>query len=310
VKSVLITGAGGFCARHLAERLAGEGDFHIAGLDLHAQAPDGVPLDDYLPVDLGEASQVAAAVGRVRPEMVFHLAGLVKGHPSDLYRVNLLGSIHLFESLRDAAPQARVLAVGSAAEYGRVDEADMPITEEHVCRSFGAYGLSKYGLTLAAKDYAHSHGMKVTVVRPFNIVGAGIPPSLVVGAVLQRAKEALAAEAEPVVDIGNLDTQRDFIAVEDAVDAYVRLIQGEHWGEVFNICLGRPRSILSVVELLLSFSARPVHLRVDPALVRPSDVQTVYGSREKAERAFGFRPTTSLEDSLHAAWEAAMGSQR
>jgi GDP-4-dehydro-6-deoxy-D-mannose reductase len=111
---------------------------------------------------------------------------------------------------------------------------------------------------------------------------------------------------DPVVRIGNLDTQRDFVAVEDAVEAYLRLIRCDCWGEVFNVCSGQPRSIRSLVEQLLGFSKRPVRLLVDPALVRPADVPVAYGSWEKAHRAAGFAPATRLEDALRSAWNHAM----
>jgi nucleoside-diphosphate-sugar epimerase len=146
--------------------------------------------------------------------------------------------------------------------------------------------------------------MCVTIARPFNIVGAGLPKSLLVGAVLERVRDVLAREGEPVVAIGNLDTKRDFIAVEDAVDAYVRMLQADYRGEIFNICSGELRSVRSVVEQLLSFSPRPIRFRIEPALLRPTDVPVMYGNSSKACRMLGFRPTISLDAALRAAWDS------
>jgi GDP-4-dehydro-6-deoxy-D-mannose reductase len=287
--------------------LAREGGLRLVGADLRAEAPAGVPLDDYVVADFGRAETAEAAIGRVRPELVFHLVGVAAGEAGELYRVNLLSGIHLLESLRRTSPGARVLIVGSAAEYGAAPPAEMPLTEEHPCRPSGAYGLSKHALTLAALDYARQ-GMKVVVVRPFNIVGAGVPPSLVVGALVARAKKALAGNGDATIAIGNLEPERDFVAVEDVVRAYARLMRGEHWGEVFNICSGRPLPVRAVAERLLAFAPRPVRLEVDPALVRPADAPSVYGSWQKAHRHFGFEPATPLEEALRAAWQQGMGS--
>jgi GDP-4-dehydro-6-deoxy-D-mannose reductase len=306
MRNVLITGASGFCAQHLARRLAQQGDVRLVGLDVRSGPPCDVPLDTYLVTDISKAAELREVVTRTRPDMVFHLAALARGPATDLYRVNLLGGVHVLEAVREAVPQARVLLVGSAAEYGEVAEARMPITEEHPCRPIGPYGLSKYALTQAALDYVQAFGMNVAIVRPFNIVGAGIPPSLVVGAILERIQQATADGGDRTVTVGNLDTQRDFVAVEDAVDGYVRLMESDCWGEVFNICSGQPRSIRSIVEELISLAPCPIRLLVDPALVRPDDVPTVYGSWEKAKQAFGFRPSTNLSDALRAAWQHAI----
>jgi UDP-glucose 4-epimerase len=75
---------------------------------------------------------------------------------------------------------------------------------------------------------------------------------------------------------------------------------------VFNICSGEPRSIRSVLAMLLECVGRDIRLEVDPTLVRPLDVPVVYGSFRKANQAFGFHPQRSLQESLRAAWEDAM----
>jgi GDP-4-dehydro-6-deoxy-D-mannose reductase len=182
----------------------------------------------------------------------------------------------------------------------------MPISEECRCNPSGAYALSKYALSLAGLDYARKQGLNVVIARPFNIIGPGIPSSLVVGAILQRVKQALQGSEEVKIDVGNLDTERDFIAVDDVVDAYVRLLSGDNRGEVFNICSGEPRKIRTVVEELLSHSPRPIRLQVSTALLRTNDVVRVYGDWEKANRAIGFKPRSSLSEALHAAWSYEM----
>jgi GDP-4-dehydro-6-deoxy-D-mannose reductase len=247
----------------------------------------------------------------VRPDEVYHLAGLTSGEVGDLYRVNILGTVHLLEAVRTTVPQAAVLVVGSAAEYGPAPPTDMPLNEQQPCRPEGPYGISKYAATLTALCAVRQHGLRVVVVRPFNLVGVGISPNLVVGAVLKRVQEALRNSpqkdcTELVIAVGNLDTARDFLPVGDAVDAYVRLLRAGCWGEVFNVCSGQPRTVRSVLEELLSFSPRPVRLQVEPGLVRPSDVPLVYGSYEKAAVKVGFRPTGSLREALRTTWDHAM----
>lgn len=305
--TALITGACGFCARHLAHRLHKEGNIHVLGMDLYKEPPsDRVLLDEYMQADLCNKEQVAGLIKRTKPDLAFNLAGLTNATAENVYQTNMLGVVYLLESLRLYAPEARILLVGSAAEYGKVSESYLPVTEDTPCKPFGAYGISKHAMTLVGLDYAGRYRMKVVIARPFNIVGPGISPELLVGALLNRAKNTLSKDKEPIVKVGNLDTERDFIAVDDVVEAYLKIVKGEHWGEVFNICSGRHYSVRSVIDVLLSQSPRKVKVEVDPELVRPLDVKISYGSWEKATRAFGFKPTISLEESLRAAWRYEM----
>jgi GDP-4-dehydro-6-deoxy-D-mannose reductase len=306
VPTVLITGVCGFCASHLARVLTAEGGVRVVGSDVIGEPSAGLHLADYHAADLTRPEEAAALIRRVRPDFLFHLAGRCRGTSAELYGVNLLGGVYLLEAVRESSPQARVLVVGSAAEYGPARPEDMPLSEDFVCRPRGAYGLSKHSLCLAAQDYARYRGLRVVVARPFNIIGAGVPPYLVVGAVLERAKRALSESAAPVIAIGNLDAERDFVAVQDVADAYLRMIHGEYWGEVFNVCSGVPRRIREVVESLLSHSSRPIEYRVDPQLLNSDDVAVFFGSCDKARRAFGFAPSISVDESLKDAWQHAM----
>lgn len=307
--TALVLGAAGFLAKHVARALRQTGDVTVIGADVAPEPPQEGLYDRCCAVDIGDADSVSRLIEDLRPDWVFNLVGVARGSDEDIYRANLLGTVHLLEAVRVHAPDARMVLIGSAAEYGIVDESALPITEERVCNPVGSYGISKYAATMAAMSYAHRHGLKVVIARPFNIVGPGIGPGLVVGAILRRAKEALATQSQPAIKVGNLDTKRDFVAAEDVAAGLLAMIRGEHFGEIFNICSGEPRPIKEVIELALSHAPRPIRLEVDPGLVRSGEVKAIYGSYEKANRAFGFRPTVSLEESLEEAWRYEIGHE-
>jgi GDP-4-dehydro-6-deoxy-D-mannose reductase len=300
---ILVTGATGFTAGHLIARLRREKGAVISGSDL-AAAP-AFPLDSYHACDITDASQVAELVRRTEPQWVFHLAGLFRGSAPVLYRVNVVGAVNLFEAVKNHASQAAVLAVGSAAEYGIWPPSEMPLAEDHPCRPAGPYGVSKHSMTLIAQDYARNEGLKAVVARPFNLVGAGMPATLMAGAIVQRIKSALAAGQSAIV-VGNLEAQRDFVAIEDAVEAYVKLLQAGVWGQVVNVCSGRPSSIRSVIETLLSFAPKPMALVEDESLKRANDAPIATGDPARARQSCGFSPQITLQDALRSAWNAAM----
>ena len=310
MKTVLITGATGFCGWHLIQRLRKEGDVRIVGFSLDTNHIVASLCDEYIQADICDFNAVQTIVQRSKPDIVFHLAGIPQGDTISIYHINFTGSMYLLESLRLLQPDARILLVGSAAEYGPVEPSDSPITEDHPCNPVGPYGVSKYAMTLSGLDFARCYGMEVAIARPFNIIGPGISPALLVGAILSRAKQAIEAGGDLVVKVGNVHTQRDFIAVEDAVEAYLQIINGEHWGEVFNVCSGRAYAISSIITQLLANAAQPLRWEVDPALVRETDTKVSYGSFKKIEKTYGFKPVMTLEDSLRAAWHFAIDGKR
>ncbi len=300
--TALVTGASGFCAVHLIRRLRTEG-VNVVGADCRP-SPMAAELDAAFVVDLTDDDAVRALICRERPDYVFHLAGIARGEPSELFRVNSVGTVNLLEALRLESSEARVLLVGSAAEYGLIPSERQPISEEEVCRPVGAYGVSKHSATLAGLDYASRYGLRVVVARPFNIVGPGIGAGLLVGDLLRRVTMALKDDAEPLIRVGNLEPMRDFVAVQDVMDAYVGLVQSDNWGQVFNICGGTATPVRCVVEELLRHAPRYVRWEVDPALFRAADVPLSYGSYEKAREAFGYVPRIPLEEAIASAWEA------
>lgn len=309
MKTVLITGAGGFCARHLVAKLRETNEFTIVGTDLAAYDPRLDSFDRYERIDIRDVVAVESLLIDAKPDLVFHLAGLTRGDARDIYAVNVGGTANLLEALKNNLPGTRILVVGSAAEYGRLDASDVSVTEEYTCKPEGPYAISKHSASTMAQDYA-LRGMKIVIARPYNITGAGMPSSLVLGAIIERAREALRTGiAEPSIQIGNLDTQRDFIAVEDVVDAYIQMIELDYWGEIFNICSGVPISIRRLVDAALANSSRPINLIVDPDLVRANDVPVSYGNFEKAHRLLGFEPKIGLEESLRAAWNHVMANE-
>lgn len=299
---VLITGATGFCARHLLARLRKDKKYKIFGTDRIGQ-PAG--FDRFINADITDAREISEIVLSVKPDLVFHLAGVTFGSESLCYQVNVMGTVNLLDAIREKASNARTLLVGSAAEYGKLSEGNMPVSEVHPCVPAGAYGISKYAATLIGLNYQRNFNLKVTVARPFNILGAGVPATLVVGAILERAVKAL-KKGESAVKVGNIESERDFIAVEDCVEAYVRLIEGEYWGEVFNICTGKALKIKYVLELLLSNSSRIIQLETDPSLLRSVDVSAIYGNPRKLEELTGFRPKIPIEAALRSAWKYQM----
>jgi GDP-4-dehydro-6-deoxy-D-mannose reductase len=140
----------------------------------------------------------------------------------------------------------------------------------------------------------------VVRTRAFNIIGPRQSPYLVGSAFAKQVAEIEQGLREPVIDVGNLQAQRDFLDVRDVVRAHeVALEQGEP-GEVYNICSGQARSIHSMLEGLLTLSTvKGIEVRHDPARMQPADVPIQFGDYDKLEQRTGWRPEIPFEQSLH-----------
>jgi GDP-4-dehydro-6-deoxy-D-mannose reductase len=301
---VLITGAAGFTARHLSQRLGRESGITVVGTDIHNDRPALGTFNDYFQVDLTDEQVVKDLLQQVQPDQVYHLAGLFRGSTELLYRVNLTASLHLLEAMRTLLPDSALLMVGSAAEYGIWPTAEMPLAEDHPCAPVNAYGASKLAMTEAARLYHRVHGLRVVVARPFNLIGAGMPETLVAGAIIARICSSL-GDQDPVITVGNTASERDFVNIDDAVDAYISMLEAEAWGEVFNISSGTSNSIQEVLDTLVSFAAQPIRVERDESLVRANDPPLITGDCSKARDYFGYAPSMDLNNCLRAAWNEA-----
>ena len=306
---ILVTGANGFLARHLLEALKATSSCTIIGTDVQAMPRWAKDLDGYQQADFTSQLEIEALLKRWQPSQVFHLAGLNKGSAWDLFAVNTLGTVGLLEGILKIVPKTRVLHIGSAAEYGPVTQDRLPVREDQSCRPLGAYGVSKHAATLAALDLARRTGLYVIVARLFNLVGAGIPGDLVIGAFLERARSALAAtNGYPVVQMGRLDAKRDFLAVEDAASGCIQLMEAGSSGDVVNLCSGVPMEVKYLVRKLCSFSSVPIRVEVSPGLVIAKEVSVIYGDLTRARTMLGFTPRVPIEKALQSAWDYAMAS--
>ena len=309
LRTALVTGAGGFCATHLATYLAGEAQCAVVGLGRRPEPLHGAGLTDYLACDVVDSAGLARAVRTVRPDWVFHLAGTSQGGRRTLFATNARGTTNLLKAILREHPTAATVVLGTAAEYGSVPRRRLPITEEQPCRPRTAYGASKYAATQAAQRFHRVHRLRVVIARPFNIIGPLMPQSLVLGAVLSQIRGEIEANRRPaVVSVGRTDPQRDFVPVEEVVTALVRMVQGSHWGEIFNLCSGTPTPIRSLLDLVARAVDWPVRFTRHPARARAPAPLVIYGSYAKAANAFGFAPTQNLEEAVRRLCRLELGA--
>jgi len=294
---VLITGGSGFVGRYLAAHCAEQGD-DVVTLDRSGDEP----------IDITDREATRAALAKHEPEVVYHLAALSHvgdswSDPSAVYRVNIEGTAHVLDGAR-ATGVRRVVVVGSAEEYGRVDAADLPLREDAPLRPTTPYGVSKIAASYLALQALLAYGLDVIRVRAFSHTGPGQSDRFLVPALARRIAVA-EREQRDEIRAGSLDPVRDLSDVRDVVRAYRLLAEHGTAGAVYNVCSGSGVSVREIADHLLAAARRPLRITVDPELVRPVEVPRLVGDASRLRADTGWRPAYGLDETLAAVLEDA-----
>ena len=264
--------------------------------------------------DISHPEQMRHAVAQSQPDFVFHLAGQSSvaaswDDPALALQINAGGAVQLLEALRAEHLSPRVLLVGSGEQYGLVHPEENPIREESVFRPISPYGVSKSAQDLYGYQYFVAYDLPVLRVRPFNSFGPRQTEKFVVADFARQIALIEQGKMEPVLTVGNLQAQRDFLPVEDVVRALLAVAQRGQPGQAYNIGSGRARSIREILDLLLARSTTSIQVRKDPARLRPVDVPLLVADISRLCADTGWEPVIDVEFALEQTlnyWRAVL----
>lgn len=313
----LITGAAGFAGSHLADYLLSRGEDVVA---LIAPQDDLVNLNHVLSrivverVDVQDAGGVQQVLKKTKPQRIYHLAALSSpadslSEPLLTYKVNFVGTLNLLCAWRQIEMDCRFLYVSSGEVYGADPAGPMPLREDCPLRPANPYAASKAAAELLAFQFYKSYGFPIVRVRPFNHTGPRQTAAFVCSSLARQIVEIEAGLRPPTITVGNLNVQRDFSDVRDIVRGYHLLLEKGEPGDVYQLCSGRPASIESIVEILCSFTSKPIRVAIDESKVRSQEAPVLWGDPSKAKQAVGWVPQYSLETTLRdlrLSWEEAL----
>jgi GDP-4-dehydro-6-deoxy-D-mannose reductase len=205
--------------------------------------------------------------------------------------------MNLLEAVAAEAPQTRVLVVGSGDEYGHVEPSENPVSERQELRPLNPYAISKVAQDLMGYQYYASHGMHVIRVRPFVQIGPRRSDQFVAGSFARQVAEIQAGLAPAVIEVGNIDIERDITDVRDVVRAYSLLLDRGLPGEVYNLGSGRGTTIRQMLAAIMRAAGIEAEIRQEPQLRRTGEPVALIGDISKLEMATGWSPTISLQQS-------------
>ena len=280
--TILVTGATGFVGMALTRRLQTLGR-PVLGLSLRD-------------ADLSDTKHF---------QQVSHLVHLAAktyipdswSAPAEFYRVNTQGTANVLELCRrlDCG-----LTFVSSYIYGPPQF--LPITESHPLEPNNPYSHSKKLAEELCEFFAKHFEVPVTILRPFNIYGPGQRDSFLIPTIVRSVLSA----SDTVVEVMDLEPRRDWIFVEDVVDAIVATL-GRGLGGTYNVASGRSVSVAELIQMTLKLAKvdKPMRSR---AHRRPDEILDLYADITRIHAELGWSPRTKIEDGLAAVVAAFDGS--
>ena len=299
IRPTIVTGAAGFAGGHLLDRLADRGPlvgWHRPG----GMPPQHAPGTVWEAVDLLDAVAVRQVVASRRPARIYQLAGMSHIGASwrsslEPLRVHVLGTHHLLDAVRRAAPDCRVLVVSSATIYR---PGDRPIDEATPFGPSSPYALSKLGQDQLALETVRTDGMDVAIARPFNHAGPRQNPLFAISSFARQIAAIERGGVPPEIHVGNLEARRDLTDVRDTVEAYERIMDAAPSGRPFNVCSGVSYRIGDLLDRLIARSSTPVRVVEDADRMRPIDIPVLTGDGSRLRSELGWTPSRSIDTLL------------
>ncbi|APP83485.1 NAD-dependent epimerase/dehydratase family protein [Xanthomonas hortorum pv. vitians] len=303
-KRVLISGASGFTGRYMAQQLKEQGCM-VVGVGTRSNGAGMGGTDEFWPMDLRDAADVARVVAQARADYVVHLAAVAfvgHGDADDFYRVNLLGTRNLLQAL--AASQhrpERVLIASSANVYGNATEG--VIDESVTPAPANDYAVSKLAMEYVASLW-HER-LPLVIARPFNYTGVGQATNFLIPKIVSHF-----ASRASSIELGNTEVWRDFGDVRSVVLAYRKLLQAPAAeGQIVNVCSGVANSLGDIIRICSKITGHDIDVQVNPAFVRQNEVRKLLGSNARLQELIGDWQSLALEDTLRWMLEAASAEQ-
>ena len=299
-----VTGAGGFIASHLIERLLNEGAKVRAFIRYTSRGDEGnvryIPetLWKDLEIISGNLLDSSAVDNFVKGvDILFHLGSLIAipysyVHPREVIETNVIGTLNVIEASRNHGIE-NIIHTSTSEVYGTAQYT--PIDEHHPLQGQSPYSASKIGADKVAESYYSSFGIPVKVVRPFNTFGPRQSARAVIPTIITQV---LGGDE---VLLGDITPTRDFTYVDDTVEGFLKIAESdEAIGKVVNIGSGKEISIGDLAIKIGDIIGNEIKISSDDMRLRPtkSEVRRLLADISLAKSLLGWKPKISLTEGL------------
>jgi len=310
-KRVLITGVNGFLGSHLAIALLNK-KADVIGiikerlkysfLDIEMQR-FLKPKIKIIKSDVSDLNGLLKVFNKNKPQICLHVAaqpivGIANRSPLHTFRVNIRGTWNTLEAARVSGTKATVVASSDKA-YGGQEK--LPYKEDFALLALNPYDVSKACADMLTRAFACAYNLNTAVTRCVNIYGPG---DFTYSRIIPGSIRSVILNQDPVI-CRNDTSLRDYMYIDDAVNAYLRLAEALYIrpeairGQAFNFGTGKPISVLNLVKLLIKLSGNS---KLKPKIIikaqAEGEIKRQYLSSQKANKVLGWKAKIQLADGL------------
>ena len=298
---VLVTGVAGFIGSHLADRLLAQGDEVVGVDDLSTGRLENLEGALTAGLSFTEADittpQLPELVAQARPEVVYHLAAQMDVRRSVLdplhdTRVNVLGTVNVLTAAVAADVRKVVFASSGGTVYG--EPASLPVEEDAPLAPTSPYGAAKVAGEVYLAAFSRLHGLAFTALALGNVYGPRQDPHGEAGVVAIFGRALL--RGEPTTIYGDGTSRRDYVHVDDVVDAFVRAAGDAADGQRLNVGTGEATTVRALHTLLARAAGVADEPRFAPG--RLGELDAIALAPAAAGRVLGWRPSVALDEGL------------
>ncbi len=235
MKNYLILGASSAIATYFINRLKNEGNMVV-------QLSSGRGINCVYNVD-----SIKNKIVESKAEIIINFAGIFTNNYYESYKVNVLVSKNLFDAVIETKFNGKVTLIGSAAEYGVQDN----YIESCVEKPQSMYGLTKLMQHSLFQYYVNAFRVKANYIRLFNVVASNLSERLFVGNLTKQVKLALRGKTKKI-ELGDLNSYRDFLLINDVYTGFMKVIENNNDGEVYNLGMGEAILLKDFVQKIFS----------------------------------------------------------
>ncbi len=303
---VLVTGGAGFIGSHVVDILIDQGHSVAVVDDLSSGKREHVhPRATLYELDI-RSPGLERVFAQERPEIVDHHAAQVDvrhsmADPIFDADVNVLGSLNVLECARRHGVEKVIYASTGGAVYG--EPAYLPCGEDHPVEPLCPYGVSKLAVEYYLRLYRESHGLEYTALRYANVYGPRQDPFGEAGVVAIFARQMV--QGQEVVINGSGEQERDFVYVDDVVQANLLAMEGGD-GQIYNVGCGMGTSVnelFAMMQQMTGYGNEPVH-----GPPKAGETFKIYLDAAKAKSELGWKPAVTLQGGLKRTIEYFRGA--
>ena len=282
MEKILITGSTGFIGTNLIKKL--KINFKIIGISNKNKMKNNHIKKDITKLSTKDIPRDISAI--------IHLAAITDVnycdlHPEKCFKTNVVGTEKILRVARDIG--AKVIFISTSHVYGKPQS--NPVKEEHATKPNSMYSVSKIMGEELCKKYSELFNMDISIVRIFSAYGPNSPMHLVINKIIKKSTKS------EKVELGNTFPRRDFIYIDDVVNAIENTLFVTKGFKIFNIGTGKSYSISNVCKIIEKHIGKKIIIEKNNELVRNNEISNIVANIDKLKQT-GWRQENSMEEGI------------